>query len=137
MSKRYSFGYRRERARIEKEIYRPIASIYLKGSKGDWYLFYPYVDSGADISLFTRTDCELLGYNLEEGEERLIGGITGSLMKVYIHEIPVRIGDIEFNARIGFADREEVPRLLGRKSVFQEFQVCFDDKRLMVHFIRD
>ncbi len=137
MSKRYSFGYRKERARIEKEIYRPIASVYIKGSEENWYLFYPYVDSGADISLFTRTDCELLGYNLESGEERLIGGVMGGLMKVYIHEIPMRIGDFELSTKVGFADREEVPRLLGRKSVFPEFQVCFDEKKLMVHFIRD
>jgi len=60
VSERYSFGYRKERARIEKEIYRPIASVHLKGNNGNWYLFYPYVDSGADISLFTRTDWDII-----------------------------------------------------------------------------
>ena len=137
MSERYSFGYRKERARIENEIYRPVASVYLKGSDGNWYLFYPYVDSGADISLFTRTDCDLLGYDLKTGEERLIGGVMGGLMKVYIHKMAIRIGDAEFDAKISFADREEVPRLLGRMGIFQKFQVCFDEKTLMVHFIKN
>jgi len=49
----------------------------------------------------------------------------------------MRIGDEVFNAMVGFADREEVPRLLGRMSVFSKFQVCFDEKNLTVHFICD
>ncbi len=137
MSQRYTFGYRKETARVEKEIYRPIASVYLRGRDDNWYLFYPYVDSGADISLFTRTDSELLGYELEDGKERLIGGIVGGLMKVYVHAILMRIGEEEFETRIGFAEREEVPRLLGRMNIFPKFQICFDEKELKVHFIKD
>jgi len=70
--KRYSFAYRKETSKIKEEIHRPVASVYLRGRDNDWYLFYPYVDSGADISLFTRTDCELLGYELEDGHEHLV-----------------------------------------------------------------
>ncbi len=133
---RYSFKYRKERAKIEKEVYRPVASVYLKGSNGNWYLFYPYVDSGADISLFTKTDSELLGYSLEDGEEHLVGGISG-LVRIFVHKIPMRIGEDIFEAKVGFADREEVPRLLGRLSIFPRFQICFDEKDYVVHFNKE
>ena len=133
---KYSFRYRREKSKIGKEIYRPVASVYLKGKDDNWYLFYPYVDSGADISLFTRTDCELLGYELEDGAEHYVGGIAG-LVRIFIHDIQMRIGNEIFNAKVGFADREGVPRLLGRIGVFSRFQVCFDEKNLNVHFILD
>ncbi len=130
---KYYFRYRKERSKIEKEIYRPVAGIHLKGNDGNWYLFYTYIDSGADISLFTRTDCELMGYELESGEEHHVGGIAG-LIRIFIHEIPMRIGDEVFNARVGFADKEEVPRLLGRIGVFSKFQICFDENNLSVYF---
>ena len=58
-------------------------------------------------------------------------------VQVYIHKMAIRIGDAEFDAKISFADREEVPRLLGRMGIFQKFQVCFDEKTLMVHFIKN
>ncbi|RZN66502.1 MAG: hypothetical protein EF807_08385 [Candidatus Methanolliviera hydrocarbonicum] len=133
---RYLFKYRKERAKIEKEVYRPVAGVYLKGSDGNWYLFYPYIDSGADISLFTKTDCELLGYNLEEGKEHLVGGVSG-LLRIFMHDIPMKIGEDVFNAKVGFADREEVPRLLGRMGIFKRYEVCFDEKDLIVHFIKE
>lgn len=130
---KYSFRYRKEKSKIKGEIYRPVASVYLKGGDDNWYLFYPYVDSGADISLFTRTYCELLGYVLENGEEHHVGGITG-LLRIFIHEVPMRVGEEVLNTKVGFADKEEVPRLLGRISIFSKFQICFDEKNLNVHF---
>ncbi|MFQ6056310.1 MAG: hypothetical protein ACE5J3_10065 [Methanosarcinales archaeon] len=132
---RYSFKYRKERSKIEKEVYRPVASVYIKGIDGNWYLFYPYIDSGADISLFTKTDCELLGYNLEEGNEHLVGCISG-LVRIFVHEIQMKIGEDVFDVKVGFADSEEVPRLLGRFSIFPKFLICFDEKDLIVHFIK-
>ncbi len=63
-----------------------------------------------------------------------MGGIAG-LIRIFIHEVPFRIGKEVFNVRIGFADKEKVPRLLGRLDFFSEFQICFDEKNLNVHFI--
>ena len=133
---RHSFKYRRERSKIEKEVYRPVASVYLKGCNGNWYHFYPYIDSGADISLFTKTDCELLGYNLEEGKEHLVGGISG-LLRIFVHEIPMKLSEDVFDVKVGFADREEVPRLLGRMGIFKRYEVCFDEKDFVVRFSKE
>jgi hypothetical protein len=44
--------------------------MFLQSVKGEWYAFRVYIDSGADISLFTKTDAELLGLNLYQGQYR-------------------------------------------------------------------
>ncbi|HID27954.1 MAG TPA: hypothetical protein EYP22_09115 [Methanosarcinales archaeon] len=77
--------------------------------------------------MFTKTDCELLGYNLEEGNEYLVGCISG-LVRIFVHEIQMKIGEDIFDVKVGFADSEEVPRLLGRLSIFPKFLICFDEK---------
>ena len=131
---RYIFKYREERTRSGEVIYRPVATVYLKGREG-WFQFDPYVDSGADTSLFAKGDCELLGLSLKKGKEQLIGGISGTLLRVYIHKIVMRIGEEEFGCEVGFADIEEIPRLLGRKEIFTRFYIGFNEEKRIVEFI--
>ncbi|MEW6041250.1 MAG: hypothetical protein AB1633_06980 [Elusimicrobiota bacterium] len=107
----------------------------MRSENHKYYLFDAYIDSGADISLFTKSDCILLGHNLEKGREKLIGGVSGSLIRTYIHKIPVRLGEDEFRAEIAFAELDEVPRLLGRKNAFEHFRILFDEKIKRVYFI--
>jgi len=71
---------------------------------------------------------------LKEGRERLIGGVSGGLIRTYIHQVLLRIGEIELMAEVAFAELEEVPRLLGRKDIFNRFQVNFDEEELKIHF---
>ena len=132
--KRYIFKYREEVTRSGEIIHRPVATVFLKGTK-EWFQFDPYVDSGADTSLFSKGDCELLGLNLKDGEKQFIGGISGTLLQVYIHEIVIRLGNEEFTCQVGFADIEGIPRLLGRKGIFTRFYIGFDEKKGIVEFI--
>jgi len=126
----YDFNYRKERTREGEIIYRPAIYFYLQGTDGNWYLFDAYLDSGADVSLFTKSDCEFLGRQLREGKEKFIGGISGGLMRAFLHKVPLRIGEVIIKAEIGFAEIEEVPRLLGRKTIFPHFRICFDEDKL-------
>ena len=132
--KSYIFHYRKEKTKEGEIVYRPVAYVHLKGKDGNWYLFDPYIDSGADLCLFTRSDCNLLGYELKEGRERLIGGVSGGLIRTYIHQVLLRIGEIELTAEVAFAELEEVPRLLGRKDIFNRFQINFDEEELKIYF---
>ena len=72
--KRYIFKYAREPTKTGI-IHRPIARILLQSTKNEWFAFRVYIDSGADISLFTKTDAKLLGLSLYKGEFRPIIGI--------------------------------------------------------------
>lgn len=115
-------------------IYRPKIEILLQSKSNDWYLFKAYVDSGSDISLFTRTDAEILGLSLYQGEYRPIVGIGKLLIPTYLHNITIKIGETTLNVRAAFADSDEVPRLLGRTGLFKRFKITFDEERLEIIF---
>lgn len=132
----WRFRYRPETTRAGERIYRPVARVWLRDLTGEWRLFFPYVDSGADLSLFTRRDCALLGYDIRAGKPRRIGGVGGGALTLYVHRLPVRIGAAEFRADVGFSTRDDVPQLLGRRDVFRQFRITFDERRRTTLFER-
>jgi hypothetical protein len=106
----------------------------LQSKASDWYLFKAYVDSGSDISLFTKSDAELLGLSLYKGEYRPIVGIGKLLIPSYLHNVKMKIEETTLNVKAAFADSDEVPRLLGRTDVFKHFKISFDEEKLEIIF---
>lgn len=133
--KRYTFPYRREFSTLIGEIYRPIATVYLQARNKRWIGFTLYVDSGADITLLPKSACKGLGYSLKAGEPGYVGGITRGRIKVYIHEINMKLGEEVFKAKVAFAQTENVPPLLGRTDVFDHFKVCYDNEQKETIFV--
>jgi hypothetical protein len=131
--KRYIFKYSPEPTN-EGTIYRPKARVHLQSLSSEWYAFWVYIDSGADLSLFTRADAKLLGLSLREGEYRPIMGIGKVLVPAYVHCVSLKIEDTVLPVKVAFADSDEVPRLLGRKDVFCRFRVTFDEGKLEAVF---
>ena len=131
--RRYTFEYSAELSR-RGIVYRPVAHVHLQSKDGTWYLFYPYVDSGADSSLFPKADASLLKLNLYEGEYNPIMGLGKVLMPAYVHNVKVRIGETVFDLEVAFADSDEVPRILGRRGVFEHFKITFDEANLHTTF---
>jgi hypothetical protein len=131
--RRYTFKYSPEPTK-RGIVHRPIVHVYLQSKDGTWYLFYPYVDSGADTSLFSKGDASLLKLNLSDGEYSPIVGVSGTMMPAYIHNVKMRIGETLLNADIAFADSNEVPRLLGRTDIFKRFRITFDEASLQTIF---
>ena len=134
----FSFPYLEGKTKDGTSVFRPWVRIHLQGADGDWSAFQLYADAGADITLLRSTDCQILGYQLEAGEMRLMSGVCSGLIRTFIHELPLRLGTEEFPCRVAFAERADVPRLLGRQQVFQCFKVCYDDvARLTQFFLRE
>jgi hypothetical protein len=131
--KRYVFKYLPESYKGEV-IYRPIARVFISGSKNEWQAFRVYIDSGADMSLFRRGDAEVLGLSLNKGEYRPIASVGRMLIPAYVHAIKMRIGDTDLEVKAAFADSDEVPRLLGRKDIFPHFKVIFCEQDLEIIF---
>ena len=131
--RRYKFEYSPEPSK-RGIVHRPIVHVYLQSKDGSWYLFYPYVDSGADTSLFSKGDASLLKMKLYEGDYSPIVGIGKVMMPAYIHDVKMKIGETVLNASIAFADSDEVPRLLGRTDVFKRFRITFDETNLQTIF---
>jgi len=134
--KRYIFKYAPEPTRTGI-IQRPIARILLQSAKNDWYAFRVYIDSGADISLFTKTDSNLLGLDLYKGEYRPITGIGKTLIPAYTNKINMRIEKTALKVKTSFADSDEVPRHLGRTDIFTHFKITFNEQNLETIFETD
>ncbi len=88
------------------------------------------MESGSDITLFPGSVCEILGLNLENGEESTITGISGEEIKIFIHTIKIRIGEEEIYIRAGFCIRENIPYLLGRTDILKYFDICFESDKV-------
>jgi len=88
------FDWRAEYSRIFGIVYRPIADIEIRSKGSEWIAIKPYVDSGADISLFPRSVGEvLLGLKVEIGKEHLLHGIGMQSIKSFVHDdIQMRLG---------------------------------------------
>jgi hypothetical protein len=131
--KRYIFKYTPEPTKTGI-IHRPTARIFLQSTKNEWYAFRVYIDSGADMSLFTKTDAKLLGLDLYKGEYRPIIGIGKTLIPAYTHKIKMKIEETTLSVNVSFADSDEVPRLLGRTDIFKHFRITFNEQNLETIF---
>jgi len=85
--KRISFRYKKEPSKVFGFIYRPVVEVYLKTKQGEWFKVSPYADSGADITIFPRSVCEILGLRIEDGQQSTITGVSGEEIRIYIHRI--------------------------------------------------
>ena len=115
--KRYIFKYTPEPTKTGT-INRPTARVFLQSAKAEWYTFRVYVDSGADLSLFRKSDAKLIGLDLYKGEYRPMMGIGKTLLPAYTHKVKIKIEETSLDVLVAFADSDEVPRLLGRTDVF-------------------
>ena len=114
--------------------FAPIVPIRLQG-KGEWIEAHAFVDTGASYCLFPADLAETLGLVLEEGEisEMTVG--DGNSLKVYLHQIKVFIAEKEFTATIGFSKGLGVGfYIIGTKDIFDNFNVCFQQKKKYVEF---
>jgi len=62
-----------------------------------------------------------------------LGGIRGSVPVIY-QEQKLRIGDARIQSAVAWALVEEVPPLLGRRDVFDHFNVLFQQRKGVIIF---
>lgn len=99
------------------------------------FSFLVLVDSGAEISLFTKSDAELLGFSLKRGKKVNIGSVSGDRVLAFLYPVVMKIGEEKFKVKIAFSERDDTPRILGRNPIFSYFFVVFDDKNKKTIFI--
>ena len=128
-----TFRYKLESIGSSK-IFRPIAEVQLKSRSGHWIKFNPYIDSGADLTMIPLSLGRLLGLQIKRNQIKQIGGISGSVAVSY-HVMPLKIESYIINTQIAWAHIEDVPPLLGRKGVFDNFNITFKQKQREVEFV--
>ncbi len=118
-----------------KEYYLPVITIQIN-SGGRWHEVRVYVDYGAIYSVLEYKEAERLNIDTTSGEKIYIKVGDGGYISVNILSLPVKIGEIEFVAKIGFSRDLGVGfNILGRKNIFEKFTVCFNDKNSVLKFI--
>jgi gag-polyprotein putative aspartyl protease len=94
-----------------------------------------FVDSGATFTILSIDDARRLGIDWEKGRPQMIVVGDRSFIPTYFHALSVQIGTWEVVAPIGFSERLGVGfNLLGRAGIFDQFQVCFNDRARKVTF---
>lgn len=133
---KYIFPYGFQISFDGKIISFPAIKITLSKENSDRkFSFLILVDSGAEISLFTKGDAELLGLNIKKGEKIKIGGITGEKISAFLHTVRLKIGNKASKVKVAFSEEDNTPRVLGRNPIFSYFFIIFDNQRQNTIFI--
>ncbi len=119
---------------LYKNRWAPIIPVQFHGPRG-WMPVWTYVDSGASFSILGAQSAERLGLQTSRGTRTNVVVGDGSLIPVYIHRLPIRIGAVVLTAHVGFSPRLGVGfDLLGRQDIFTRFDVTFSDSRRLILF---
>ena len=103
------------------------------GHQGKWQRVEAYVDSGAFYSVFKPDFSQPLGLEWQEGERVQVQVGDGRFIPIYLHELDVQVRQYRFSGRIGFSDHLGIRfNLIGRIPLFDQFVICFDDRRGVV-----
>ena len=119
------FDFRKEESRIFGAIWRPVASVTLIHEEREiWESVY--VDSGADVTLISKSVGDALGFKIEKEDNITeIKGVGERGVPIIVKKVKIKVGEKLFEARVAWALVEEVPLLLGRTDVFNLFDICF------------
>ena len=115
---------------LHKQYLMPIIPLLVENHK-----LWAFVDSGATYSIFSIDDAKRIGISWEKGRHQMIVVGDGSYIPTYLHELSLKIGEHHITAPIGFSERLGVGfNILGRKGIFDQFQICFNDRARQVTF---
>lgn len=118
--------------RLGPNDFAPIITLKILGKEG-WIDMEAYIDSGASFSIFSADRAEILGIDCEKGDRIDLTVGDGGLLGVYIHKLKVELANSHFIADIGFSKQLGVGfNLLGRRTFFDRFKICFDDKNRFI-----
>ncbi len=84
------FKFAKEKSSSLGVVYRPIVKVGLIDADGDLFELSMLVDSGADISIFSKRIGDIMGVDVEQGDEKIFRGIVGELI-AYVHRIQMLI----------------------------------------------
>jgi len=114
----------------------PIIPVRVEGKDG-WYEVWAFVDSEATYSIFEEKDAEMLGIKPAIEKKIMVMVGDGSFIPVYLYRLRLKIGEFSMDAEIGFSGHLGTGfNILGRRNIFEIFQVCFNDKKEIVSFQR-
>lgn len=135
--RKYVFPYGFRLSLKEKKIisFPAVTVSLIKRDSKEEFSFLVLIDSGAEVSLFTKSDSQLLGIPLDKGEKIEIGSASGDKFSAFLHPVILKIGDERLKIKVAFSEKDNVPRILGRNPAFSYFFIIFDNKNQNTIFI--
>lgn len=130
------YYWREELSTSLGRVKRPIAEIHIKDKTNIWRAITMYIDSGADISIITKSMGELFGHNVVKGKKIELKGIGKGGITAYIHKMDMLVGRHEIGVEIAIAENDDVPKILGRRDIFNLFEIQFKNKEEATRFLR-
>ncbi len=90
--------------------------------------FLAVIDSGSPYCMFQAEVGELVGLEVDKGEEDVVGGIIRGLQEpIYFHKVKIYVEmDWIIEVMAGFVKKLQVPGVLGRNGFFENFYIYFD-----------
>ncbi|QDZ40092.1 hypothetical protein FRE64_09140 [Euhalothece natronophila Z-M001] len=114
--------------------YQPIIPIGIK-FPNFWYPIEVYVDSGAEYTILEAEIAENIGFDYRQGQRTYLRVGDGSLISIYLHQLPIQLGSLQFPCRVGFSKQLNVNfNILGKADVFDQFKVCFTQSQNLLTF---
>jgi hypothetical protein len=115
---------------------RPVAEIHIKDCHHIWRAITMYIDSGADVSIMMRSFGELFGHEVKKGKKIRLKGVGPAHINAYIHKMEILIGEDAVPVEVAIAEDDSVPNILGRKHIFDIFEITFNNKEQHTSFLK-
>jgi predicted aspartyl protease len=119
------FPYKHIQTETFGEVTIPVAKIFLKGKQEETAIDV-IVDTGAVISIFPKSLCDIIGLDFEKGQQSYVKTATGENIPIRIHKIKIRINKHQFQAKVAFSTIENVPYILGRLDILDKIEIKFE-----------
>lgn len=127
------YPYVEKRSKILGRVKRPLVPIEIEGNKGWVPVDEVLVDTGADISLLPRSIGELAVDDITKGEYVEIKGVVPSAVLIaFIHDLRLRVAGKVFKTKVGIADSNDIPPILGRFKSLDLFGIDFRNGREII-----
>ena len=119
--------------KLGPDVLRPVIPIEIL--YGDTSIRYEVlVDSGADFNIVPAELGDILGIEVESGQQNIVNGITSGGLPYFIHSVTIRVGGLSYEVEVGFMP--DMPPfgygVVGQRGFFDLFKVTFDRKKTEV-----
>jgi len=118
------FPYKYMQTETFGEVKIPVAKIFLQGKQEETAVDV-IVDTGAVVSIFPKSLCDILGLDFEKGQLSYVKTATGESIQIRVHNLNIRISNRKFRVRVAFTAIENVPYILGRLDILDKIEMKF------------
>ena len=122
------FGYKQEESDRFGSIKRPRIEIQVFSKKKHRWIWIDevLVDTGADFCVLPRYLGNFFAEDITTGRYVEIKGVVpGARLIAYIHQLKIKIADMELETYVAIADSDDVPSIFGRVKALDLFDANF------------